>query len=208
MHVIVEPPSVTTVVPEIVQFRVIETDVPEEVVVIAEESAETSVVIEEEVTSILVADGLQGPQGIPGEDGDGSATNRSYQNGDTFTMTKGTPVYLTGGTIVRAARGTLGERRVIALFNGDMALPPDGAGLFCVEGSMEATVSEWQAITGEAGGLVPGSRYFLDFEDVGKLYRSPVMPVSGTDTLYVVAVGYSISTTEMKLEVQPSVRVR
>lgn len=130
----------------------------------------------------------------------------SYLNADSAAMVKGTPIYATGTSTARPAIGNTVGRKVIGLYSDDADLNPGGAGNFLVEGSLIASMAQWQLITGNAGGLIPGARYYLDLLVPGKLNASVPLtsPPVGS---YQVSVGYASSPVEFVLDLQSSIRL-
>lgn len=60
------------------------------------------------------------------------------------------------------------------------------------------TTAEWDAVTGESGGLTPGSRYWVDQSTRGDLTSSA--PTTGEHS---VQVGVALSATQMLLTLSP-----
>ena len=121
-------------------------------------------------------------------------------------MNKGCPVYALSSNNVAPAVGNLVGRRVVGIYNDDPLLAPGGVGNFVVDGSVVATATQWQAITGYAGGLQPGLKYYLDINTPGMLVTA-VSAVGAPTYSYLVPVGYALSTEEFILDIQPIVRL-
>jgi hypothetical protein len=68
-------------------------------------------------------------------------------------------------------------------------------------GEISATTGEWDAVTGQTGGLTFNADYFLDNTTAGKL--TTTAPGSG----YVVRVGRAISTTKMVIRIGERVQL-
>ena len=82
-----------------------------------------------------------------------------------------------------------------ACFAG-IAVTPAAVGFatnYRVSGCFELSTAQWDAVTGQTGGLSPGATYFLDSTN-GMLTTTP------TDAGYLVQVGHALSTTSMALE--------
>lgn len=129
-----------------------------------------------------------------------------------ITITPGMPVRIqttgTGGTVdVRRSRA-LGDvatvRRHIGLAAESIA--PAASGSVLVVGPLELTTAQWDAVTGETGGLVRGVEYYLD-DLFGRLTRTPEdaaadVSVTNADGPYtgpraVVPVGVALTQTVM-----------
>lgn len=80
------------------------------------------------------------------------------------------------------------------------AIPPSTEGTVQILGVIEGTTAEWDAVTGDTGGLSPGP-YWLDD---GVL--TPVSSLPETvDTRYVKRIGTAISATKFKIDPDISV---
>jgi len=66
-------------------------------------------------------------------------------------------------------------------------------------GPLQLTVAQWDALTGDTGGLIRGELYFLDVA-LGKLSVNP--PVAGGQ--FVVAVGMASAATELIVNITPA----
>lgn len=75
------------------------------------------------------------------------------------------------------------------------------AGTIRTSGKFTATTAQWDAQTGQTGGLTVGSDYFLSDVTAGKL--TTTAPSSG----FVVLVGVGLSATELLLEIQPPIQL-
>lgn len=146
---------------------------------------------------------------VPGGGGGGSGTDQeldSYQNTDTVTILYGQPVWSPGSGTVQLAQGITAMRKVVGLCADAAGLAVNGSGNFLVNGSLIGTSTQWQAVTGQAGGLVPGARYYLDIYNPGKLLT--IFSTDGAPTgSYLVPVGHAISGTEFVFEPTTPIRV-
>ena len=97
----------------------------------------------------------------------------------------GTPVYLEStGHVAAAKANSLATTNVLGLVNNQ--------GLIQVSGTLTLATGQWDALTGQSGGLVVGTWYWLSDTTTGRLVN--VEPeVLGH---YSVAVLYALSTTE------------
>ena len=154
--------------------------------------------------SVVTAIGKLQAQVVGGGGGGGSFD--SYHNADIVTMVAGSPVYLVSEGNTNLAIGNTAGRKVIGLYAGPDPLPVAGSGLFLTKGSLTLSAAQWQVVTGTAGGLTPGSRYFLDINVPGLLQPPPTASGAPTGS-FMVPVGYALSSTEFLLDVQPSVRI-
>lgn len=144
-----------------------------------------------------------GGGGGGGGSGDGNIL-RAYRNFDTVNLPRGSPVYSPSPGQMFGALGNLSGRNVIGLVAASSDVVPGAQDDVLVDGTLVASTAEWEVVTGMVGGLVRGRKYCLDLNVPGKL-RLSVTP-TGTQQ-YLVNVGYAISATEFKLEVQPIIRI-
>lgn len=70
-----------------------------------------------------------------------------------------------------------------------------------LEGTLEGTTGEWDAITGDTGGLTAGDIYWLDPDTAGMITNT----APTTDGDFVVPLGEAISTTKFLIDVDSSV---
>lgn len=140
-----------------------------------------------------------------GTTGGGNAT-MSYQNAGVTPLIRGMPVHSDTPGLCLAARGNVSDRAVVGLYYDVTTLPNGSVGNVLVDGELTQDAASWQLVTGEAGGLVVTATYYLSFTQPGRLVRIPNVD-SAPPNSYLVAVGYALTTTTMKLEIQPSVRV-
>lgn len=143
---------------------------------------------------------------VPGSSGGTYPELDSYQNVDAVTMQYGQPVYSPGAGQVKLAQGVTSMRKVIGLCADAGGLLAGGSGNFLVSGSLVATSTQWQVVTGMAGGLVPGSKYYLSMSSPGQLLT--IFSTTGAPTgSYLVPVGYAVSQTEFVFEPTTPIRV-
>ena len=123
---------------------------------------------------------------------------RTRTNGNAGNIVKGAPVYLTGvaNTVDKARANAMSTSRVYGLVY-DTSIAAGAGGAIATDGPVVATTTEWDAVTGQTGGLTAGSMYFLDPATAGKLTTSP----TNTQGEVNVLVGEAVSTTEMALNI-------
>lgn len=113
----------------------------------------------------------------------------------------GSPVYISAANSFALARANAGvTARPIALVK-DASVAAGAAGLVQTDGVLEATATQWEAITGQPGGLTPGSVYFLSAATAGRLTTSA--PTNSGE--YVVRVGVAVSTTGLEISIHPEI---
>ena len=122
-------------------------------------------------------------------------------NSNVAALPIGTPVYIQGAGAVDAAQANAsGTTEVLGLVSA-ASIPPASSGAIQTNGVLTATTAQWDAVTGESGGLTPGGTYFLDAANPGSLTQTPPVAVGE----YVVRVGRALSTTEMVIDPEPAI---
>lgn len=110
----------------------------------------------------------------------------------------GTPVYLSAAdTFVNARANAVATAKVYGLVM-DVAIAAVASGNIATDGVVTATTAQWDAITGQTGGLTVGADYFLDAAAAGKLSSTPPATV-GQFNAYV---GRAKSTTDFHLDIR------
>jgi len=108
----------------------------------------------------------------------------------------GTPVYASGADQVKKALAdSLTTSEVVGLATETIAA--DAAGRVLTDGRLTATAAEWDAITGDVGGLTFGTVYFLDPTTAGQL--TSIAPTVDGDV--VIRVGKAIGITVMEVSI-------
>lgn len=125
------------------------------------------------------------------------------ENGHTGNLVICTPVYASGaGQVNKAQADSASTKNVLGLI-ADEDVPPTSEGAVQSDGIFTATTGEWDAVTGDVGGLVVGSKYYLDAATAGML--SATVPSTQGD--YVAMVGIALSTTEMEISITPTIKL-
>lgn len=139
--------------------------------------------------------GIQNPQT------GGGGTNPEdvfLTNGDAVSLVIGTPVVLTGApaTVQRAEADSLSLAAVIGIVI--VGASPTNPAKVRLAGPVTATTAQWDAVTGQVGGLTPGVDYFLG---VAPGTLSTAAPPSTSVGDLVVRVGRAIDSTRLNLDV-------
>lgn len=117
-------------------------------------------------------------------------------NDEAGSIVIGTPVYTDAADGVKKARanasGTVNVLGVVA----QAAITAAASGSIQIDGVLAASTAQWDAITGETGGLTPGARYYLDPSTAGMLTQTAPSTVGQ----FIVEVGLAVSTTEMRVD--------
>ena len=149
---------------------------------------------------VLGADGL--PQQLQSGDAISSAvtavTVRQVTNAEaSAALTIGTPVYATAADAVKRAQANAKATSQLAGLCYDNSIAAAGVGNIVSAGILVATTAQWDAVAGTTGGLIFGTRYFLNPTTVG-LLTSTVPTTTGQS---LTLVGIALSTTELELQI-------
>lgn len=89
-------------------------------------------------------------------------------------LVKGTPVYVTttADEVEKAQANALATARVLGLVADD-SIADAATGAVLTDGRLSATTGQWDAVTGETGGLTPGAKYYLSATTAGMLTQTP-----------------------------------
>lgn len=130
------------------------------------------------------------------------AINRySATNDNASTIVIGNAVYASTNAHVDLARAdALATSRVVGLVAAS-SIASAATGLVQVAGILAATTGEWDVVTGQTGGLTPDAIYYLDPSTAGHLTTN----APTTDGQIVCAVGVAVSTTRLKIDIQPTI---
>lgn len=112
----------------------------------------------------------------------------------------GEAVYASGaGTVELAQADAQSTIRVAGLALEDVGT--GNTGNLLADGVLTLNTTQWDAVTGQTGGLTPGSNYFLSEATAGAL------TVNAPSTGFVVRVGHALSDTELEIEVQQPIKL-
>lgn len=129
------------------------------------------------------------------------ANSATKTNASGSTINIASPVYITGANAELAQANAQSTVRVAGLAE---ATTVNGDPLEVVaDGVFTATTGQWDAVTGETGGLTPGADYFLTATAAGELTQT-APDASGE---FVVRVGHALSETEMEIEIAQPIKL-
>ena len=148
---------------------------------------------------------------------DGFGNIEQLQSGDSLSNTQllpqltndnassiviGQPVYSSANDHVNLAQANAsGTKEVIGLV-ADTSIAASTTGSIQDMGILSATTAQWDVVvTGESGGLVYKTTYYLDPANAGKLTSTAPTTVGQ----YVCPVGVAISSTELKINIQRTI---
>ena len=119
-------------------------------------------------------------------------------NSESTDLVPGEPVYAFSATGVKRARANAdGTSRVVGFARA--AHVAGNSGSIQTNGVLTLTTAEWDAITGDSGGLTFNTRYYLSTATAGRL-QTTAPTGSGN---WNKPVGIALSTTEMLINIEP-----
>jgi len=125
----------------------------------------------------------------------------ALQNNQGAATAIGRAVYTdASGTVKLAQSNAAGTSKVTGL-QLDVNVNAAATGNYVTEGVVTATTVQWDAVTGQAGGLTPDAYYYLSGSTAGAI--TPTAPT----TNYLCRIGKAVSTTKMLVRVEPRVRL-
>lgn len=128
-----------------------------------------------------------------------SVMNEVLTNGSGSTVNICRAVYITNNnTFSPANANNVNSKNVVGLVNVT-SIANAASGNVAVSGIMEATTGQWDAVTGQTGGLTYGAIYYLSNATAGAL--TTTAPGSG----YVAPIGIALSTTKIKINIGQTV---
>lgn len=132
-----------------------------------------------------------------------SAEVISLTNDNAGSVVCGAPVYMTANShFDKAKADAVGTVEVIGLVK-DTSIATATAGIVQTDGILALTTGQWDAVTGDVGGLTFGSNYYLDAATAGKLTKT----APSTTGQFVKSIGIAISATEIKLNIERRVKL-
>lgn len=114
----------------------------------------------------------------------------SLNNASGSSVSMGRAVYPGGSGFLLAQSNASATKNVVGLVR-DTAISSNASGNIQSDGVLTATAAQWDAVTGQTGGLTPGAIYYLSATTAGAI-TATAPTVAGQ---YVVQVGIALSTT-------------
>ncbi len=128
--------------------------------------------------------------------GGGASLEVTKTNDNAGSLTIGMPVYAkANGNVDKARANAISTSEVLGLAAATIATTASGG--IQTAGTLTATTGEWDAVTGQTGGLTPGSIYYLDPATAG-LLTTTAPTTAGQVRL---RVGLAHSTTELEIRI-------
>jgi len=124
-------------------------------------------------------------------------------NGNASPIVIGSPVYVdTNDSVDLAQADASGTVQLIGLVRA-VSIAAAASGEIQTDGVLVATTGQWDAVTGETGGLVAGTVYYLSKDTAGELVLAA--PTAAGE--FVVRVGLALSTTELEITIEPPIKL-
>ena len=120
----------------------------------------------------------------------------ALENGGAVELVICTPVYVSAANAVNVAHSAT-LPNVIGIVAESIAVSATGA--IQTDGKLTATTGEWDARSGQTGGLTPGATYYLG--EWGAVIATP--PTSG----YLTRLGIAISSTDLEIKISRPIRL-
>lgn len=119
-------------------------------------------------------------------------------NGDIGTIPIGGPVYISAAnTMIHATAEALPN--VVGLVTEAVEISIQG--VVQTDGKISALTTEWDAITGDTGGLVAGATYYLG--GIGGLTTT----VPTTIGYYLVRLGIAVNSTDLEIKISRPIKL-
>ena len=123
----------------------------------------------------------------------------SLTNNEAGAVVIGTAAYIDAVSGFKKAKADAsGTSDVIGLIAKSPSITNGTSGSVMVNGVLVATTAQWDAVTGQSGGLTFNTAYFLSPTTAGLI----TITEPSTVGQYVVYIGRAISTTEMMINVE------
>lgn len=122
-------------------------------------------------------------------------------NSNAGAIVIGTPVYVDGNDSVDKAKADASGTKTVFGLVLDASIASSATGAIITNGFLTATTGQWDAVTGDTGGLTANAIYYLDPDTAGML--TTTAPTAVGD--YVCPVGIALSTTVLKIDIDTDV---
>lgn len=127
----------------------------------------------------------------------------SKTNDNASALVIGTAVYpKSNGNVDKGRANASGTVELLGLVR-DASIAAAASGAVQTDGILTATTEEWDAVTGQTGGLTSGSPYYLDPATAGMLTAT----APTTTGQFVVRVGLAISEVDLDISIQPPIKL-
>lgn len=118
----------------------------------------------------------------------------------TTTALIGQVVYAdSAGNVDLAQANAAGTSIVVGLATEAVTAPASGA--VQTDNVLALTTGQWDAVTGETGGLTVNKKYYLDDATAGMMLQDDNLSSLGVGD-YIVQIGKALSTTEFLIDIE------
>ena len=128
----------------------------------------------------------------------GNTITKTNNTGNSLVVC--TPVYISSNSVIPARADNQATSEAAGLVAGTAAdtQPVD----VNVDNILVATTAEWDAVTGQTGGLTPGI-YYLSKDTAGRMTAT----APDDDGEFVVRLGRALSATEFEIEIAQPIKL-
>ena len=136
----------------------------------------------------------------------GDTLDASVAGGDRVNLTNdeagavviGAPVYIDANSGFKKAQATTATlKQVVGLVAKDPSIAAATTGSVILNGVLTATTAQWDAVTGDSGGLTFGATYWLS-ATLGFITKTAPTTIGQ----YVVPIGVALSTVDLEINLQ------
>ena len=121
----------------------------------------------------------------------------SLSNAETSSLAIGMPIYVSGANAAKKAQANASGTADVLGVVKDISIAASATGSAQTDGQMTATTAQWDAVTGQTGGLTAGAVYFLDAATAGKMTTT----APTTTGQFVLRIGKAISPTVFDISI-------
>lgn len=132
---------------------------------------------------------------------DDAATTIDMQNDAGAAITIGQAVYVSAAGQVKLAVANAPTTKNVVGLAFSTSTANGATGKVITAGSLTASTVQWDAVTGQSGGLTAGSTYYLSNATAGRITTTP--PSSG----YIAPIGIAASSTVLVLNIGTTVKL-
>ena len=122
------------------------------------------------------------------------AITTSLTNAEAGTVVIASVVYpFSAGSVKKAIASSITTSRAIGFATSDINAAASGQ--IATAGVVTATTGQWDAVSGQTGGLTSNATYYVDNTTAGKI--TTTVPSSG----FIVPVGIALSSTQLQINI-------
>ncbi len=123
-------------------------------------------------------------------------------NGETTAILIGASIYIDSANTVKYAKAdSINTKDVIGMCIDEIAI--SGSGIVQNDGLITLTTEQWDIVTGDTGGLIPGTIYFLSDITIGRIMKDAPITVGH----YVIRVGIAVSMIDFEIMIGTPIKL-